>query len=63
MYNITMYNPKDTFTNVRYMLTQGLGKDLPSNENKLSNVTTKVLNFVVFASLIVGTIYLINLFI
>jgi hypothetical protein len=63
MYNITMYNPKDTFTNVRYMLTQGLGKDLPSNENKLSNVTTKVLNFVVFASLIVGTIYLIKLFI
>jgi hypothetical protein len=63
MYNITMYNPKDTFTNVRYMLTQGLGKDLPSNENKLSNVTTKVLNFIVFASLIVGTIYVINLFI
>lgn len=58
-----MYNPKDTFTNVRYMLTQGLGKDLPSNENKLSNVTTKAINFVVFASLIVGTIYLIKLFI
>lgn len=58
-----MYNPKDTFTNVRYMLTQGLGKDLPSNENKLSNRTTKFLNFVVFASLVVGTIYLINLFI
>lgn len=56
-----MHNPKDTFTNVRYMLTQGLGKDLPSNENKLSKMTTLTINFIVSASLIVGTIYLIKL--
>ena len=56
-----MHNPKDTFKNVRHLLQHGLGKDLPSNENKLSNRTTKFLNFVVFASLVVGTIYLFNL--
>ena len=58
-----MNNPHDTFKNVRHLLQHKLGKDLPSNENKLSNVTTKVLNFIVFASLILGTIYVINLFI
>ena len=58
-----MNNPHDTFKNVRHLLQHGMGKDLPSNENKLSNVTTKVLNFIVFASLILGTIYVINLFI
>ena len=58
-----MHNPKDTFINVRHLLQHGMGKDLPSNENKLSNVTTKAINFIVFASLIVGTIYVINLFI
>lgn len=58
-----MHNPKDTFTNVRFLLAQGMGKDLPSNENKLSNIATKAINFIVFASLILGTIYVINLFI
>jgi len=43
------------------MLTQGMGKDLPSNENKLSKMTTLTINFIVSASLIVGTIYLIKL--
>lgn len=56
-----MHNPKDTFTNVRFLLAQGMGKDLPSNENKLSNIATKTINFAVFASLVVGTIYLIKL--
>ena len=56
-----MHNPKDTFKNVRHLLKQGIGKDLPSNENKLPNRLTKFLNFIVFASLVVGTIYLIKL--
>jgi len=56
-----MHNPKDTFTNVRHLLQQGLGNDLPSNENKLSNIATKTINFIVSASLILGTIYLIKL--
>jgi hypothetical protein len=56
-----MHNPKDTFTNVRFLLAQGMGKDLPSNENKLSNIATKTINFAVFASLVVGTIYVFNL--
>lgn len=56
-----MHNPKDTFKNVRHLLQHGLGKDLPSNENKLSNVTTKVINFLLFASLVLGTIYVFNL--
>lgn len=58
-----MNNPKDTFKNVRHLLQHGLGKDLPSNENKLSNIATKTINFAVFASLVIGTIYVINLFI
>lgn len=56
-----MHNPKDTFTNVRFLLANGMGKDLPSNENKLSNFTTKLINYIVFASLVIGTIYVINL--
>ena len=56
-----MNNPHDTFKNIKEMLKHGIGKDIPSNENKLSNRTTKFLNFIVFASLIVGTIYLIKL--
>lgn len=56
-----MNNPQDTFKNIREMLKQGMGKDLPSNENKLSNFTTKLINYAVFASLVIGTIYLLNL--
>lgn len=56
-----MYNPKETFTNVKFLLANGMGKDLPSNENKLPNWVTKSINFVVFASLVIGTIYVINL--
>lgn len=56
-----MHNPKDTFKNVRHLLQHGLGKDLPSNENKLSKMTTLTINFIVSASLVIGTIYLIKL--
>ena len=56
-----MNNPKDTFTNIKFLLANGMGKDLPSNENKLPNSVTKLINFAVFASLVVGTIYLFNL--
>lgn len=56
-----MHNPKDTFTNVRFLLANGMGKDLPSNENKLSNIATKAINFLLFASLVLGTIYVFNL--
>lgn len=45
------------------MLSNGMGKDLPSNENKLPKLLTNFINIAVFASLVVGTIYLIKLFI
>lgn len=56
-----MNNPHDTFKNVKEMLKLGIGEDLPSKENKLSNFTTNLINFIVSASLIIGTIYLIKL--
>ena len=56
-----MHNPQDTFKNVRSMLSNGMGKDLPSNENKLPKLLTNFINIAVFASLVVGTIYLFNL--
>lgn len=63
MYNIIMNNPQDTFKNIRSLLSNGMGKDLPSNENKLPKLLTNFINIAVFASLVVGTIYLIKLFI
>jgi hypothetical protein len=41
-------------------LKHGIGKDLPSKENKLSIFTTNLINFVISASLIIGIIYLIK---
>lgn len=56
-----MNNPNDTFKNIKEMLKHGIGKDLPSRENKLPNWLTKSINFIVSASLIIGIIYLIKL--
>jgi hypothetical protein len=55
-----MNNPHDTFKNIKEMLKLGIGKDLPSKENKLSNFTTKLINFTISASLIIGIIMLIK---
>lgn len=55
-----MNNPHDTFKNIKEMLKHGIGKDLPSKENKLPNWLTKSINFIIYASLIIGTIYLIK---
>ena len=55
-----MNNPQDTFKNIKEMLKNGIGKDLPSKENKLSNFTTKLINLTISASLIIGIIYLIK---
>jgi hypothetical protein len=55
-----MNNPHDTFKNIKEMLKHGIGKDLPSKENKLSIFTTNLINFVISASLIIGIIYLIK---
>jgi len=55
-----MNNPQDTFKNIKEMLKHGIGKDLPSKENKLPNWLTKSINFVISASLIIGIIYLIK---
>jgi len=55
-----MNNPHDTFKNIKEMLKHGIGKDLPSKENKLPNWLTKSINFVISASLIIGIIYLIK---
>lgn len=56
-----MNNPQDTFKNINEMLKLGIGKDLPSKENKLSNFTTNLINFTISASLIIGIIYLIKM--
>jgi hypothetical protein len=55
-----MNNPHDTFKNIKEMLKLGIGKDLPSKENKLPNWLTKSINFVISASLIIGIIMLLK---
>jgi hypothetical protein len=55
-----MNNPHDTFKNIKEMLKLGLGKELPSKENKLSNFTTNLINFMIFSSLIIGIIMLLK---
>ncbi len=55
-----MNNPHDTFKNIKEILKHGIGKDLPSKENKLPNWLTKSINFVISASLIIGIIYIIK---
>jgi len=56
-----MHNPEQTFKNIREMLKHGVGKDLPTKENKLPNWLTNCINFTISASLIIGTIYLIKI--
>jgi hypothetical protein len=58
-----MNNPQMTFKNIQQLIELGYGNNLPNNKNKFPNWLTLVINLIISATLILGTIYVINLFI
>lgn len=58
-----MNNPQMTFKNIQQFIELGYSKNLKSNKNNMPNWLTIFINLIVSATLIVGTIYVINLFI
>lgn len=52
-----------TFKNIQQFIELGYSKNLKSNKNNMPNWLTILINLIVSATLILGTIYVINLFI